>query len=82
MSAVADAYVDAYKRGDKEALLDLFAPDAYFEDPVGQPAHVGRQALQISRLHVDAELARLHVHEDLRELRRHVGGMGVEKQQC
>jgi steroid delta-isomerase len=45
MTAVADAYVDAYKRSDKEALLALFAPDAHFEDPVGQPAHVGRAAI-------------------------------------
>ena len=45
MTAVADAYVDAYKRVDKEALLDLFAPDAHFEDPVGQPPHIGRAAI-------------------------------------
>jgi steroid delta-isomerase len=45
MNAVADAYVDAYKRADKDALLDLFAADAHFEDPVGQPAHIGRAAI-------------------------------------
>jgi steroid delta-isomerase len=45
MRAVADAYVDAYKRADKEALLALFAPDATFEDPVGQPVHHGHAGI-------------------------------------
>jgi ketosteroid isomerase-like protein len=45
MTALTDAYVDAYKRVDKDALIELFAEDAVFEDPVGQPAHVGRAAI-------------------------------------
>lgn len=39
--AVVDAYVDAYRRNDKDAALALFAPDAVWHDPVGQPPHVG-----------------------------------------
>lgn len=45
MQAVADAYVDAYKRNDRDAVVALFAPDAVFEDPVGQPAHVGHEGI-------------------------------------
>ena len=39
--AVVDAYVDSYRKNDKQACLDLFAPDAEWHDPVGQPPHVG-----------------------------------------
>jgi steroid delta-isomerase len=39
--AVVDAYVDSYRRDDKQACLALFAPDAVWHDPVGQPPHVG-----------------------------------------
>ena len=45
MLTIADAYVDAYKRNDKDALLGLFKPDAYFEDPVGQPPHLGHEGI-------------------------------------
>jgi len=45
MQAVADGYVDAYKRNDKDALLALFRRDATFEDPVGTPAHVGHAGI-------------------------------------
>jgi steroid delta-isomerase len=38
--AVVDAYVDAYRRNDRQACLDLFAPDAIWHDPVGAPPHV------------------------------------------
>lgn len=31
------AYVNAFNRGDAEALIALFAPDAVIEDPVGSP---------------------------------------------
>ena len=39
--AVVDAYVDSYRRSDRQACIDLFAPDAQWHDPVGQPPHVG-----------------------------------------
>lgn len=39
--AVVDAYVDSYRRNDKQACLALFAPDAVWHDPVGEPPHVG-----------------------------------------
>jgi steroid delta-isomerase len=45
MQAISDAYVDAYKRNDKDAVLALFRPDAVFEDPVGQPAHIGHEGI-------------------------------------
>jgi steroid delta-isomerase len=39
--AVVEAYVDSYRRDDRQACLDLFAPDAVWHDPVGEPPHVG-----------------------------------------
>jgi steroid delta-isomerase len=45
MRAIADAYVDAYNRNDKDAVLALFHDDATFEDPVGTPVRVGREAI-------------------------------------
>jgi len=39
--AVVDAYVEAYRRNDKQACLDLFAAGAQWHDPVGDPPHVG-----------------------------------------
>jgi steroid delta-isomerase len=43
--AVIDAYVDGYRRNDKQAVLDLFHPDAVWHDPVGQPPHVGHEGI-------------------------------------
>jgi steroid delta-isomerase len=43
--AVIDAYVDGYRRNDKQAVLDLFRPDAVWHDPVGQPPHVGHAGI-------------------------------------
>lgn len=40
--AAVDAYVAAYRRNDKDALLAVFAPDCEFTDPVGTPSHSGR----------------------------------------
>ena len=45
MRAVCDAYVAAYRNNDKAALLELFADDCEFTDPVGTPTHVGRDAV-------------------------------------
>ncbi len=45
MHAIARAYVDAYKRNDRDAVVALFAPDATFEDPVGQPPHNGHEGI-------------------------------------
>jgi len=36
-----EAYVGAYSTGDREAFLDLFAPDAVWHDPVGADPHIG-----------------------------------------
>jgi steroid Delta-isomerase len=43
--AVIDAYVDGYRRNDKQAVIDLFAPDAVWHDPVGAPPHVGHEGI-------------------------------------
>jgi steroid delta-isomerase len=45
MQAISDAYIDAYKRNDKDAVLALFREDAIFEDPVGQPPHLGHEGI-------------------------------------
>jgi steroid Delta-isomerase len=43
--AAVDAYLDAWKRGDKQALLALYAEDAEWTDPVGTPPMRGRAAI-------------------------------------
>lgn len=43
--AVVDAYVDGYRRNDKQACLDLFAADAVWRDPVGEAPHVGHEGI-------------------------------------
>lgn len=40
--AAVEAYVDAWTRGDREALLALFAADGVWFDPVGTPPYEGR----------------------------------------
>ena len=42
---VVDAYVDCYRRNDRQACIDLFAPDAIWHDPVGEPPHVGHAGI-------------------------------------
>jgi len=43
--AVVDAYVRASNANDKDAVLALFAPDAVWHDPVGQPPHIGHEGI-------------------------------------
>ena len=43
--ATVNGYVAAYKANDRDALLALFAPDAEWIDPVGTPAHHGREGV-------------------------------------
>jgi steroid delta-isomerase len=45
VKAVAEAYVAASNANDKEAVLALFAPDAVWFDPVGQPPHAGHDGV-------------------------------------
>ncbi len=40
--AALEAYVEAWKRDDRDALLDVFAEDATWVDPVGTPPWEGR----------------------------------------
>jgi uncharacterized protein (TIGR02246 family) len=42
--AAVDAYVAAYGANDRDAFLDVFADDGVIIDPVGSPAHSGRDA--------------------------------------
>ena len=44
VQAAVDAYVAAYTADDRDAFLDAFADDGVIEDPVGTPAHAGRDA--------------------------------------
>ncbi len=45
VKAVAEAYIAASNANDKAAVLALFAPDAVWFDPVGQPPHVGHEGV-------------------------------------
>ncbi|MEO6467691.1 MAG: nuclear transport factor 2 family protein [Acidimicrobiia bacterium] len=45
IQATIDGYIDAYVQNNKAAFLALWAPDGVLEDPVGTPAHVGKDAL-------------------------------------
>ena len=45
MKATVDAYIERMSAGDKDGWVDLFADDAYMEDPVGTPRHEGREAI-------------------------------------
>lgn len=40
-----DQYLARYTGGDREGWLELFAPDASIEDPVGSPRRCGRRAI-------------------------------------
>jgi len=44
VQAAVDAYVAAYQENDRNAFLDAFADDGVIIDPVGTPAHAGREA--------------------------------------
>jgi steroid delta-isomerase len=43
--AAVEAYIRAWANNDRAALLDVFAEDATWVDPVGTPAYVGRDAI-------------------------------------
>jgi steroid delta-isomerase len=43
--AAIEAYVDAWARNDKAALLRVFAPDAVWSDPVGTPPYIGHAGI-------------------------------------
>lgn len=45
MRAAVDRYTALWTAGDQEAWLDLFAPGATIEDPVGSEVRVGREGL-------------------------------------
>jgi len=43
--AAVDGYVAAYRAGDRDAFLALWADGATIEDPVGTPVHEGAEAI-------------------------------------
>lgn len=43
--AAVEAYCTAFTRGDRDAYVALFTDDAWIEDPVGTPRHVGSAAI-------------------------------------
>ncbi len=43
--AAVDAYIERSNENDKAAVVAMFAPDATWYDPVGQPPHVGRDGV-------------------------------------
>jgi steroid Delta-isomerase len=43
--AAVDAYVEAYRRNDRDAFLATFARDAVWHDPVGAPPHEGHAGI-------------------------------------
>jgi len=43
--ATVNSYLERFTAGDREGWLDLFAPDATVEDPVGTPIKRGRDAI-------------------------------------
>jgi steroid delta-isomerase len=49
LKAIVDRYVEVASGRDVEAYVDLFAEDAVIIDPVGTPAHVGRDAVRAFR---------------------------------
>lgn len=46
MTAAVHAYVAAFEKGDAEAAVALFAPDAQIEDPIGSPLKIGSDAIR------------------------------------
>lgn len=45
ITSACNAYVEAYRNNDKEALLALYAPDCEWYDPVGTPGHFGHEGV-------------------------------------
>ena len=45
LRSVVERYLAASNANDKDAVLGLFAPDAVWFDPVGQPPHVGHEGI-------------------------------------
>jgi steroid delta-isomerase len=46
MTAAVHAYVDAFEKGDPDAVAALYAEACTVEDPVGAPIHSGREAVR------------------------------------
>jgi steroid delta-isomerase len=46
MTAAVHGYVEAFDKGDPEAVVALFASDAIVEDPIGTPPKVGHDAIR------------------------------------
>lgn len=59
-------YIASYAAADVDTILSIFAEDAVVEDPVGTPAHQGKEALR-AFFSVGIEMgAELHMLGDIR----------------
>jgi steroid delta-isomerase len=62
MRAAFENYTSRLSAGDADGVAELFADDAWIEDPLGAPRHVGRQAIlafyrgAVERAHPDVRL--------------------------
>jgi steroid delta-isomerase len=45
MRAAFESYTSLLSAGDADGVAELFAENAWIEDPLGAPRHVGRQAI-------------------------------------
>ena len=43
--ALIEGYAEAYSKGNKQEVINAFAEDARWHDPVGSPPHVGHQGV-------------------------------------
>ena len=66
MTTAVHGYIDAFARGDAEAVVALFASDASVEDPVGTPPKVGHEAIREFYTFSMATGAKLHLEGPIR----------------
>lgn len=66
MTAAVHGYIDAFARGDAEAVVALFAADASVEDPVGTPPKVGHDAIREFYTFSMGTGAKLHLEGPIR----------------
>jgi steroid Delta-isomerase len=66
MKAALQAYIDAFNRGDPQAVAALYAADATIEDPVGSPVKRGREAIAAFYAHSIGTGAKLSLDAPIR----------------
>ena len=78
MKAAMQAYLDNFNAGNLDALVGLFTSDANVEDPVGAPAHNGKD--EIRAFYADAlkNGARLSLSAPMRGSHSNASAMAFE----